>query len=65
MGGVAKNASSQFTSEWEYYRDQNAKFADLAISAPTVGEQNNSQSFNIAKIFLVLRLSFQVLVKLI
>lgn len=49
MGGVAKNASSQFTSEWEYYRDQNAKFADLAISAPTVGEQNNSQSFNIAK----------------
>lgn len=49
MGGIAKNAASQFTSEYEYYRDQNAKFADMAISAPTVGEQNNSQSFNIAK----------------
>lgn len=49
MGGIAKNAASQFTSEYEYYRDQNAKFADMAISAPTVGQQNNSQSFNIAK----------------
>lgn len=49
IGGVARNATNQFTSEWEYYRDQQAKFADLAISAPSVGQQNNSQSFNIAK----------------
>lgn len=47
--GVAKNALGQFTSEWEYYRDQNAKFADMAISAPSVGSQNNSQSFNMSK----------------
>lgn len=47
--GTAKNALSQFTSEWEYYRDQNAKFADMAINAPSVGSQNNSQSFNMSK----------------
>jgi len=47
--GTAKNALGQFTSEWEYYRDQNAKFADMAISAPSVGSQNNSQSFNMSK----------------
>nr|DAL00072.1 MAG TPA: Major tail protein [Bacteriophage sp.] len=47
--GVAKNALGQFTSEWEYYRDQNAKFADMAISAPSIGSQNNSQSFNMSK----------------
>lgn len=47
--GTAKNALGQFTSEWEYYRDQNAKFADMAISAPSVGQQNNSQSFNMSK----------------
>lgn len=47
--GTAKNALNQFTSEWEYYRDQNAKFADMAISAPSVGSQNNSQSFNMSK----------------
>lgn len=47
--GTAKNALGQFTSEWEYYRDQNAKFADLAINAPSVSSQNNSQSFNMSK----------------
>lgn len=47
--GVAKNALGQFTSEWEYYRDQNAKFADMAINAPSVNQQNNSQSFNMSK----------------
>ena len=47
--GTAKNALGQFTSEWEYYRDQNAKFADMAIEAPSVGNQNNSQAFNMSK----------------
>lgn len=47
--GTAKNATSQFTSEWEYYRDQQAKLADMAIAAPSVSAQNNSQSFNMSK----------------
>ena len=47
QGGVIKNAGSQFTDEYEHYRDQRAELADKAISAPSVGSMNASQSFNI------------------
>lgn len=47
-GGVASHALSQFNDEYEYYRTQKAELADKAISAPSVGEQNNSQSFNMS-----------------
>lgn len=47
-GGVIKNALGMFTDEYEYYRTQKAELADKAISAPSVGNQNNSQSFNIS-----------------
>lgn len=50
MGGnVIGNALSRFNSEYEYYRRQQAQLADLAISAPSIGSQSTSQSFNIAK----------------
>ena len=50
MGGnVIGNAVSRFNSEYEYYRRQQAQMADLAISAPSVDAQVNTQSFNIAK----------------
>lgn len=45
---IAKSALGQFTDEYEHYRDQNAQLADMAIAAPSVGAQNNSQSFNIS-----------------
>lgn len=45
---VAKNALGQFTDEYEHYRDLNAQLADMAISAPSVDSQNNSQSFNMS-----------------
>lgn len=45
---VAKNALGQFTDEYEHYRDLNAQLADQAIAAPSVGAQNNSQSFNMS-----------------
>lgn len=48
-GNVIGNALSKFNSEYEYYRQQQAQFADLAISAPSVGSQSTTQSFNIAK----------------
>lgn len=47
-GHVAKNGLSMFNDEYEHYRDLNAQLADKAISAPSVGAQNNSQSFNIS-----------------
>lgn len=50
MGGnVIGNALSRFNSEYDYYRQQQAQFADMAIAAPSVGSQSTSQSFNIAK----------------
>ena len=48
-GNVIGNALGKFNSEYEYYRQQQAQFADLAISAPSVGSQSTTQSFNIAK----------------
>lgn len=42
------NLMGKFTDEYDHYRDQKAELADKAISAPSVGSQNNSQSFNIA-----------------
>lgn len=47
--GVASNAVGMLGNEYEYYRQQKAELEDKAISAPTVGSQNNSQAFNIAK----------------
>lgn len=47
--GVASNAVGMLGNEYEYYRLQKAELEDKAISAPTVGSQNNSQAFNIAK----------------
>lgn len=47
--GVASNAVGMLGNEYEYYRQQKAELEDKAITAPTVGSQNNSQAFNIAK----------------
>ena len=41
--GVASNAVGMLGNEYEYYRQQKAELEDKAISAPTVGSQNNSQ----------------------
>lgn len=46
-GLSVKGAASEFTDEYEHYRTQRAELADKAIAAPSVGAQNNSQSFNI------------------
>lgn len=48
-GNVVANAVSRFNSEHDYYRQQQAQLADMAIAAPSVGSQVNSQSFGIAK----------------
>lgn len=40
MGGI--------TSEYEYYRQQKAQFADMAISSPGVSSMTNTNSFMIA-----------------
>ena len=47
--GVANNAVGMMGSEYEYFRQQKAELEDKAISAPTVGSQNNSHAFNISK----------------
>lgn len=47
--GVASSAVGMMGNEYEYYRQQKAELEDKAIQAPTVGSQNNSQAFNIAK----------------
>lgn len=60
-GGVAGNASSSLLNEWEYYRDQQAKFEDMAISAPSVSEQNRTNSFNICREIYGVTLRFQAI----
>lgn len=38
----------KFTDEYEYYRTQKAEQADLALETPTITQQTNGNSFNIA-----------------
>ena len=42
------NLMGKFTSDYEYYRQQKAQFADMALEAPTITEQTNSNSFQVA-----------------
>lgn len=38
----------KFTDEYEYYRNQKAEQADMALETPTITSQTNGNSFNIA-----------------
>lgn len=60
-GNVVGNALSRFNSEYDYYRQQQAQFADMAIAAPSVGSQSTSQSFNIAKDIYGVTLAFSAI----
>ena len=42
------NLMGKFTSDYEYYRQQKAQFADMQLEAPTITEQTNSNSFQVA-----------------
>ena len=42
------NLLGKFTSDYEYYRQQKAQFADMQLEAPTITEQTNSNSFQVA-----------------
>ena len=42
------NLMGKFTSDYEYYRQQKAQYADMALEAPTITEQTNSNSFQVA-----------------
>lgn len=46
--GGFKKVGGMFVDEYEHYRTQKAQLEDKAITAPSVGSQNNSQSFNIS-----------------
>lgn len=42
----------KFTDEYEYYRQQKAEQADMSLEVPSISEQSNGNSFNIAnKVF--------------
>ncbi|MCQ8276807.1 hypothetical protein [Lactococcus petauri] len=45
---ASKQGLSAFQDEYEFYRDQKAEFADLALSSPSVSAQTNGNSFQIA-----------------
>ena len=42
------NLLGKFTDDYEYYRQQKAQFADMQLEAPTITEQTNSNSFQVA-----------------
>ena len=42
------NLMGKFTSDYEYYRQQKAQFADMQLESPTITEQTNSNSFQVA-----------------
>lgn len=42
------NMFGKFTDEYEFYRTQQAEQADLALETPTITQQTNGNSFNIA-----------------
>lgn len=42
------NMFGKFTDEYEFYRTQKAEQADLALETPTITQQTNGNSFNIA-----------------
>ena len=42
------NLFGKFTDEYEYYRQQKAEQADMALEIPSISEQTNGNSFNIA-----------------
>jgi len=42
------NLFGKFNDEYEYYRSQKAEQADLALETPTLTQQTNGNSFNIA-----------------
>ena len=42
------NLFGKFTDEYDYYRQQKAEQADMALEVPSISEQTNGNSFNIA-----------------
>lgn len=42
------NLFGKFTDEYEFYRTQQAQFKDMALDTPTLTQQTNSNSFQIA-----------------
>ena len=42
------NLFGKFTDEYDYYRQQKAEQADMALEIPSISEQTNGNSFNIA-----------------
>ena len=42
------NLFGKFTDEYEYYRQQKAEHADMALETPSISEQTTGNSFNIA-----------------
>lgn len=57
-GNIASNALSLYSSEYDYYRDQKAKFKEMDLSQPTVTTQSTPHSLQIKTkdygIFLVI-----------
>lgn len=52
------NLFGKFTDEYEFYRQQKAEFADLALEAPTITSQSHSNALQMAENFFGLTLKF-------
>ena len=53
--------SGKLVDEWQFYRRQKAQFADKAISAPTVSEMSNNNSFAIKQQFFGITAKYSVI----
>lgn len=53
--------SGKLVDEWQFYRRQKAQFADKAISAPSVSEMSNNNSFAIKQQFFGITAKYSVI----